>query len=63
MIFDRFTPSIPNWKQLVINVGAFLLLAYISICLFLFFQQRQLIYRPDSQVSMQPSNSAFTTKY
>lgn len=63
MIFNNLVSFIRKWKKLVIAVVLWLLLAYISICLFLFFQQRQLIYRPDSQLSMLPNAPDFKLPY
>ncbi|MEL6816883.1 MAG: hypothetical protein AAFP03_19065, partial [Cyanobacteria bacterium J06598_3] len=39
------------------------LIAYGSICSFLFFRQRQLIYRPQSALSLFPSDSDFNLDY
>jgi hypothetical protein len=51
-----------RWKQALVVV-AVLAFAYGSTCLFLFSQQRQLIYRPDSKLSMLPNASAFKLPY
>jgi uncharacterized protein len=50
-------------KQFLTIVTAVLALAYLSTCLFLFVRQRYLIYRPASELSMQPDASDFNLPY
>ncbi len=52
--------SKPN--RFLISLGV-LLIAYLSACLLLFIYQRQLIYRPSSQIAMLPSASEFKMPY
>ena len=51
-----------QWRSLLAPIGI-LGLFYLSICLFLFFRQRHLIYRPRLAFSMLPSASHFNLPY
>lgn len=61
MIF-RLNRTSKKWQRFLL-VAMLLLLAYFSICLWLFLRQRELIYRPNSQLAMLPSASAFNLPY
>ncbi|MBL1176520.1 alpha/beta hydrolase [Pantanalinema sp. GBBB05] len=50
-------------RQRFLLVVILLLIAYFSTCLWLFLRQRDLIYRPSSQLAMLPSASAFNLPY
>lgn len=50
-------------KQLLIAGVAFLLLTYLSTCLLLRQRQRQIIYRPAAELSLQPDNPALKLPY
>ncbi|MGL5833068.1 MAG: hypothetical protein ACRC1Z_07515 [Waterburya sp.] len=52
-----------QWKRFLLIVVAVLSLAYLSTCLFIFWRQRYLIYRPSSKLSMQPDATAFNLPY
>lgn len=57
-MMQRFHPR----KAMLVVAMAFLL-TYGAICSFLFFCQRQLIYRPQSALSLLPSDSDFKLDY
>lgn len=52
-----------QWKRFLLIVVAVLSLAYLSTCLFIFWRQRYLIYRPSSKLSMHPDAKAFNLPY
>ncbi len=52
-----------QWKRFLLIVVAVVSLAYLSTCLFIFWRQRYLIYRPSSKLSMQPDATAFNLPY
>lgn len=58
----RLTRNSKQWQRFLIVV-TLLLLAYLSVCLFLFFRQRELIYRPNSKLALLPNASAFNLPY
>ncbi len=62
MEFNRSNKYFRIGKQFSIAVTV-VLLAYFSTCLFLFLQQRYLIYRPSSKLSMLPNAKAFNFPY
>ncbi|MEL6902647.1 MAG: alpha/beta fold hydrolase [Cyanobacteria bacterium J06606_4] len=55
--------KLPRGKRFAIAAIATFSLLYISTCLFLRMRQRNLIYRPAEELSLQPDNSAFNLPY
>jgi fermentation-respiration switch protein FrsA (DUF1100 family) len=50
-------------KYIFLTIASTALFAYAGICTFLYIQQRQLIYRPDSKIIDLPSNSHYRLNY
>jgi hypothetical protein len=61
-VIFKLNKNSKHWKRFLIVI-TLLLLAYLSACLFLFFRQRELIYRPNSKLAMLPNASAFKLPY
>jgi uncharacterized protein len=52
-----------NGRKLILAIAAIVSLTYISTCLFLFFRQRYLIFRPTATISMLPSDPDLNMPY
>jgi hypothetical protein len=50
-------------KYICLSIAGIALFAYAGICTFLYLQQRQLIYKPDSNIIDLPSNSHYRLNY
>ena len=50
-------------KYIFLAIASTALFAYVGICAFLYIQQRQLIYKPDSKIIDLPSNSHYRLNY
>jgi hypothetical protein len=50
-------------RQLLLRAIGLLAIAYISTCLFLFFRQHYLIFRPTHQILTLPSSADFNLPY
>ncbi len=50
-------------KYILLSIASLALVTYAGTCAFLYIQQRQLIYRPDSKIIDLPSNSHYHLNY